>query len=453
MIQYIDNKNSLGCYKMAITLIKVENVKEVSYAIDKDGNKSYYVRLKHHPTIYPQVNYTKIFELSKYRDDDKEHLKQVVKKRDYVHSVLENNGKYVIDDIKGITKKKEIAEISKAEDKKIELTFDNQFNRIINILSASEEIKKIKIYNYKRHIQPYIGGMNVYEIKYKDIKKIFDIMNNSKLNGTKREIKNEAGKTIQKYEAKKLAVQTQKNILSILKNVFNDLIMDDEDFADFYGNPTLRMKDYWKDKKEEKFAPIDYRLKTATTEDLLDIARKIYQSVSTIKAKSQTKVYLYTFLMTARRPSELRKIHKNDIKEDLVFVSSTKTKTKIYEKFYIPNEVITLKDSLNEEFPLGVSETTAFRMNDKIRQATGLTDTEFRSYDFRHLFVNILSKEFNRHEVSLCISHTSGDETKSNDHYFVLPLERRKLIFERYWELIRQPIGTRNKPEEIQKPS
>ena len=43
--------------------------------------------------------------------------------------------------------------------------------------------------------------------------------------------------------------------------------------------------------------------------------------------------------------------------------------------------------------------------------------------------VHIMSKEFNRHEVSLCISHSSGDSTKSNDSYFILPLERKKEIF------------------------
>lgn len=63
----------------------------------------------------------------------------------------------------------------------------------------------------------------------------------------------------------------------------------------------------------------------------------------------------------------------------------------------------------------------------------------------RHLFVNIMSIEYGRKEVQLCISHTSDDSTKSNENYFTLLLELKKEIFERYWELLRQPVGAKYK--------
>ena len=263
-------------------------------------------------------------------------------------------------------------------------------------------------------------------------------MEDSKKNGTERTINNRP------YKAKPLSIKTQKNILSILNNVFNDLIKDDEDFLDFHQDPTRRVRERWvKKEKEQEYKPIDHRLKVEGADELLNVARSIYQAIGKIDVYTSTKAFLYTSLMTGRRRKELWSIHKDDMKDEVVFVGADKTKTSILEKYYIPSESMEIQNLLNNDFPFKCSPSTSQRAWHKIKQKINRENDNFRSYDFRHLFVNIMGdndKYFSRTEVSLCISHSSGDNVKSNDNYFTLLEGRKRQIFEKYWELLREPI-------------
>jgi len=419
--------------KEKIVYTKEESTTEVYSRVNKKGVTDYYVRLYHNGTKYPQVNYTSLFGC--------QDLKATIRKKEYVHMMLDEEGIYLVDKERGTTEKQEIKKIEQKETKKLENTFDFQFNRIVPTLDITEETRSIKIKNYNRHIKPYIGGMNVYDIRHSTVSEIFNIMSDKTRNGTKREVRNKNGKVIQKFEAKVLSIQTQKNVLSILNNVFNELIKDDYEFRDFLIDPTIRIKDRWKKQvKREVFAPLDHRLKISSSKELLEIARQIYKAIDNIGGTSQTKAFLYTYLMTARRRQELWKVHRDDIEENLVYVGANKNKTSIYEKFFIPEESIQINNQLQRENPFKISASTNQRAWNNIKKEIGRDNDIFRSHDFRHLFVNIMGdhkEKFNRYELAECISHSSGDATKSNDHYFTLLLERKKQIFEEYWKLLR----------------
>ncbi|MCF6331557.1 MAG: hypothetical protein L3I99_08460 [Sulfurimonas sp.] len=65
--------------------IKVKDVKELYYSYNKDNQLEYFVRFKPKNTNpFPVKNYTEIFSL--YDLDDKKHLEEVIRLRDYTHS-------------------------------------------------------------------------------------------------------------------------------------------------------------------------------------------------------------------------------------------------------------------------------------------------------------------------------------------------------------------------------
>ncbi len=443
-------------------LIKVKDVKELYYSYNKDDKLEYFVRFKPKgKNPFPMRNYTEIFHLHDL--EDKKHLKEVIKLRDYTHSKFENEGIYYIDEITGKLKKQEAKEQEAKEQKKIDVLLDSIFNITINNLKITESTKNSYLANYNRHIKPYLGGTSIYEIKYNDVKSIFDRMNNPQENGTGKTILHKTSKkVIMKNKVKVLSLQTQKNVLSIFRNVFQYLNENEEEYEDFDFDPSKRILKYIikQNDNNSKYPSLVFRLKILEENEMLNIVRKIYQEISdigTIKHKKninkngelkripdkiyKTKSFLFASLMTARRMSELQKIEYKNIKENIVFVYPEDTKTKIFDNYILPPESLEIINKLNFDKPFDISFKTSNRNWHVIKENIGMGETDFRQYDFRHLFVSIMSKYYDRETLGLCISHTSGDSVKSNEHYFSLILERKKEVFEKYWELIREPIS------------
>lgn len=442
--------------------IKVPDVKEVYYSYDKDNRLEYHVRFK--PKLknpFPFKNYTEIFNL--YDLPEKEHLKEVRKKLDYVHSKYENEGIYHIDEVTGKLAKEEAKKIEALEQKKIDVLFDSIFNMSLAELSHAETTRKTYLANYNRHIKPFLGGKSVYDIKYIDVEAIFKRMDDKERNGTGKNVTHKvSGKILMKNPKKKLSLQTKKNVLTIFRNVFNYLVEDDEQFKDFNFNPAKKMlkklNDDYKNKKNDEVAyeSLTHRLKITSHKDMLNIVRRIYQEITKLAQPKlnkngkevfittdiyRTKAYFFASLMCARRISELQRIDNEDINKDFIFVKAKKSKNNKADEYPLPPEVLELIN-LEDKYPLKIAYGTANRNWHNIKKAIGMSDKEMRQYDFRALFVSTMEKFFDRHSLGLCISHKSGDNVKSNDFYFNITPEKKREIFEKYWELLREPIST-----------
>jgi integrase len=439
-------------------LIKVKDVKELYYSYNKDDQLEYFIRFKPKgKNPFPIRNYTEIFNL--YDLEDKKHLKEVIKLRDYTHSKFENEGIYYIDEITGKLEKQEAKEQEAKEQKKIDVLFNSIYEIVMKQQRLAETTAKSYEANYNRHIKPFLGGTSVYDIEYADIEKIFVRMDNENENGTGNHVKHKkSGKIIMKNPVKKLSLQTKKNVLTIFRKVFNYLNDDEKEFKDFYFEPSKRIlkKINNENNNMARFAPLHVRLQIRTSIEMLNIVRKIYQEINKMikitykkdgtkkiipSDRQRTQAYFYTSLMTARRISELQRIEQSNIKEDTVFVNPETTKTKIYDSFLLPPEVIKINNLLQDKYPFKIAYGTANRNWHIIKENIKMENIEFRQYDFRHLFVSIMSEYYDRETLGLCISHTSGDDMKSNEYYFSLILERKKEVFEKYWELIREPIS------------
>jgi len=186
--------------------------KHIYKTYNQDGELEFHVKFKYKNRIYNFKNYTREFNF--YHLEEKKHLKAVREKKHYVVSKLKEEGIYHFDKVE---EPKEVEDKIAIENRKFEVLFDTQFHIMIN--ESSSKHTDINMYNYNRHVKPYLGSMSVYDIKYKDINSLFDRMDDSNRNGTGRTVNNRT------YEKKPLALQTQKNILSDIHKVFKMLFL------------------------------------------------------------------------------------------------------------------------------------------------------------------------------------------------------------------------------------
>lgn len=453
-------------------LVKTPNAKAVYQSLNKDNELEYFVRFKPKgKNPFPIVNYTEVFNLHGLPQE--EHLKKVEEWRDYTQKKWDNEGVYYIDEVNGKLEKekkekkkakkaKKIAKLQAEEQKKFNSLFNTIFELDLANKTFTEQTRKSYISNYNKHVKPYFGSVSVYDIKFKDIEEAFKIMKDPERNGTGKHVYHKkSGKVIMHNKKKPLSFATKKNVLTIFRNVFKYLVDDDEEFADFYFNPASKMlnklkEEFKQSKTDVSYPPLTHRVQLSTNKEMLNIMRKIYQEITKFDKQHLTptgkprresgeyisKIFFFTSLMTARRISELQRVTRKMINFDTstVFIPPEMTKNKKPDSYVLPPEAMEIIQTKDDEYPIKVSYGTSNRQWRKIKKAIGMENTELRHYDFRHLFVSIMTEYYDRHTLGLCISHSSGDDVKANEHYFSITFEKKKEIFEKYWELLRAPI-------------
>jgi len=188
---------------------------------------------------------------------------------------------------------------------------------------------------------------------------------------------------------------------------------------------------------------------TRLNEPMEDIAIKLYKTILELTGPHRL-LFIFSIMMV-RRIGEVHKLKFGHIKQDnngewYVLATPDITKTKISEKYPLPIEIIEMLPSevLNEEYEnenlfnfcySGMFEKWNKMVEDadiKLNKGHSLT-----SHDNRNLFVSILSSSFGIDSdlADRCISHNEKGKTKHI--YLNVPYQKRKEIFEIWWDFLR----------------
>lgn len=182
--------------------------------------------------------------------------------------------------------------------------------------------------------------------------------------------------------------------------------------------------------RSKKFQPLNVRLKE---QNYREIVKKLYKGIMNIKEEKYRMYILFTF-MTMRRRSETFKITKKNVFNNVITITEDMSKTKIYEKFLIPEEIVDYINTNENEFVLKCPTKKYLKLWKELLKKEGIESDNFRLYDSRHLFMSIMSRKFNTELVGSCISHYKGD---INELYNSYPFEDRKEVMESYWSILR----------------
>lgn len=309
------------------------------------------------------------------------------------------------------TKKKVIAikkQIYRGENPFDVRTFDEHMRKYLSKLKPNTAYIYDKV--YQKYAKPIIGDKIPNQITKKHISYIYEDMTDSK-----------------KVNSKDTLIKMRGILAPTFKKLYDDGLIE-RNFLHSVEFPEQ------KEGADTKLSPLNMRL---NDESFITVARKLYQGIMKIEDKN-IKYYLLFVLMTARRRGEAFKTHKNDIAKDVVFANTSITKTKIDERYILPEEILEYLNQTDKEYPFKVPTTKTNQEWKKMLETEKISYRQsFRMHDLRHLFQSIMSKKYNRDLVGACISHHAGD---INAVYQSFEFEDRKEVFRDYWRQIREPI-------------
>jgi len=191
-------------------------------------------------------------------------------------------------------------------------------------------------------------------------------------------------------------------------------------------------------------ASFDIRL----NEPMEEVAKKLYRAA--LEFPSKHKLILLMSIMLARRMGELYALKCSHIKkytngEYYVLTTKDITKTGIEEKYPLPQEVIDLlpSDIFNAEYKNEPLFSFCYsgiygKWNQLLKDANIELNSghKLTSHDNRYLFLSILSAQgIDSDLVDRCLSHNNVKNIKQI--YLDVSYDKRKKIFEAWWELLR----------------
>ncbi len=283
--------------------------------------------------------------------------------------------------------------------------------------SRSESYRKNNSYFYKKYISPVIGHLHIDKVTKAHISKI---KNN--------------------LEKQNLAPSTVRNLKVILNPVFRDAyndeiinrnILDSFTFSKGNGKPDLTDR---------------------LDEPLLDAIRKIYKQ-AVLRNDDYSLMFLVSIMCT-RRFGEILEIQHRDIKDGIVNVRATTTKTykdkaphpdSTVERYPLPSEVIdklNLKENSKEKVFTHDYRTYLDKYAEMIKNDCNLKlkplaeDFPIRSHDNRNFIMSIQGRDSGRDNVGiLCLSHS--DSSNMNQLYTSIELDEIIDVYNKYWKKLR----------------
>ena len=284
---------------------------------------------------------------------------------------------------------------------------DTYFLEYIKTISSPAN-QDNKTWYYNKHIKPTLGKLSAGDITETHIHNI--------MNGT----------------LKDLSMRSKKELKTILAPLFRTAIRK--------GDIKYSPLDEFKLKKDEGKEELSFRL----IESFATVANQIYNAILEME-KIEEKMVLLIALMCARRRGEILKLKFQDIKDDKVFVPKEITKNGQSDVYPFPKEVLELLEILKKEkgskgniFDMGVHKPT-YLFNKIIKNPKNkiqlTSNQKLTLHDTRHLFQSIMMPEINNPPlVDRCLSHSQSSILNT---YLSIGYNDRKLVFLRYWEIIR----------------
>ena len=193
-------------------------------------------------------------------------------------------------------------------------------------------------------------------------------------------------------------------------------------------------------------APLSHRLNSPLNKNIYkETAQAMYQSIMNYKKirgsipEDEVRLALLFSMMTARRKTEILKIRYEDIKDGIVRTIPENTKTKVYEYYPLPKEILNLLDKKGKGllFPNIKKDPFLKYMKRIIKDANLDTDAVY-GHDTRTLFLTIMSKETkNPFLCDVCLSH-KNKEYAMLLKYYQPDLEDFIEVFNSYWDILRE---------------
>ncbi len=364
-----------GLSKMRKNNLQKTNKQNVYVTKNKDGTSSFIVRFSYKGRPYGEKNFTKKYGCTT------------------ANQAFEKLQEAKVDISKGNNPFK----------KKTPETIDKYFEDYLDTLKDTNNRYITNVY-YKKHIKPVIGN--------KDISKVETSHINTILGGT----------------LFGLSDRSKMTLKVILSPIFEKSIREDKR----RHSPLAEIKL----KKPKPKKALTLRVVT----DLKIVSKILYQNIMNIEDDEKKVVYLIG-LMCARRRSEILRLQWDDIRGNKVFIPEEATKTKNAEDYPIPYEVVNILETLgkNTDLVFGIKADRVTRGFTKLVKEADIEYTKgskMTFHDTRNLFLSIMILDgFNSDLVDACISHSQNNSMK--DIYLSFGYDKRKEVFEKYWEILR----------------
>ncbi len=188
--------------------------------------------------------------------------------------------------------------------------------------------------------------------------------------------------------------------------------------------------DFLKVERYRRKKPLHHQVQ----EDPKIVAQNIYREI--LKEKIEYRYPLLITLMCARRITEVLELTGDHIKNRIVYVTEDITKTKIYEEYPLPKEVILPNTKNSKEKLFQVPRQTIYRRFKSIVNDLGYN--ELTLHNTRRLFITVLVKDgVSDRLVDKCLSHRRNE---SIDSYQEFTNEQMFDVYYRYWKIVRRVI-------------
>ena len=368
-------------------------IKNIYTLINASGNTEYYTSFMLDGIPYQKKNLTKNHRyLAK-------NITQAKAALESARTDLRNGINPFIDTARGDKVKDIVLKQIKAKKPMNEAKDNSQYKRSLELF-------------YDKYIDPIIGHLRLDKVQKKHATIILDSLE---------------GKT------KSFKLLLNVLLLKIFEKEFREGRIQSNPFYDL---------DYGKHKPKEDFD-------TRFNEPMEMIARKFYNTA--LNFTLSHRLLFVMSIMTARRIGEIFQLkysHINQYSDGSWYVIATEdiTKTGIIEKYPLPKEVVELlpENILNSEY----NNTQLFRFANSgifIKQSKLIKEANIQlndghnltTHDNRYLFISILaSLGVDTDIADRCLSHNNKKNIKQI--YLDIPYEKRKLIFEKWWDFLRE---------------
>jgi len=372
---------------------KGNNVKNIYTLVNSSGKTEYFTSFMLDGVSYQKKN------LTKNKNYNATTITQAIAALESARTDLRNDINPFIDNTRGDKVKDIVLKQIKAKKPMNEAKDNSHYKRSLELF-------------YDKYIDPIIGHLRLDKVQKKHVTIILE-----SLEGNTKSYK-------------------------LLLNVLMLKIFEDEFRAGRIASNPFYDLDYGKHKSKESFD-------TRFNEPMESIAKKFYKTALDFNLSHQ--LLFVMSIMTARRIGELFQLkysHINKYSDGSWYVIATEdiTKTGILEKYPLPKEVVERlpENILDAEYKddrlfrfaysgMFLKQVKLIKQADiKLNDGCKLT-----THDNRYLFISILaSLGIDTDIADRCLSHNNKKNVKQI--YLDIPYEQRKIIFEKWWEFLRE---------------
>lgn len=280
--------------------------------------------------------------------------------------------------------------------------------------TTSDSYKKANTFFYNKHIKPVIGHLLISKVTKEHFLKIKKNM-----------------------ESLGLATSTIKKVRTVLFPTFEEA----------YNNeiiPRNTMKSVQMGVHGTK-----PKLTDLIEEPLAVAIRKIYHTA--LNEEYDYNIFFLISIMCARRFGEIAELAYEDIRDGVVHVRASTTKTykdlhadMVVETYPLPKEVLNLIQTgtgrLFQHWHRTYMDKYATMMKDKVKLELRPLAKKFpiRSHSNRNFLQSLLSKKYGIDYVgAACLSHRE-EKSNINARYMSMEYEDRLELYETYWAILRE---------------